>query len=209
LIRIRGSINFLLSWALCYDVQRQAAFKGLKLKPVKCFLVLLSEVFKRPDSSNNYAGIVLLIDELFIQFTYGLYFRIRLCELIMSAVQLEEFLKFGLAEQFVNLFIIDFIKLLVKFHELFVFLRNPLDFPFKSGTGIKHSLFKVKDEWLQLFVRSFNSCEISFNLFSEGSPFLMLFFDFIYYKDDLMFVLFGAAFHAIVRVGLVVRTTLL
>jgi hypothetical protein len=171
--------------------------------------VLLSEVQERLVSSNNDASTVLLKDQLFIQISNGLNLRIRLCEPIMSAVQLEEFLKLGLAEHFVNLFIIYFIKLLVKFHELFVFLRNPLDFSIKSGPGIKHGLFKVKYEWLQLFVGSFHSCEIIFNLFSESSPFLMLFFDFVYYKDDLMFVLFGAALHAIVGVGLVIRTTLL
>jgi hypothetical protein len=127
----------------------------------------------------------------------------------MSAVQLEEFLKLRLAEHFVNLFIIYFIKLLVKFHELFVFLRNPLNFPIKSGAGIKHGLFKVKDKWLQLFVGSFHSCKISFNLFSESSPLLMLFFDFVYYKDDVVSVFFCAALHAVVRMSLVVRTTLL
>ena len=63
----------------------------------------------------------------------------------MSAVQLEKFLKLGLAEHFVNLFIVDFIKLLVKFHKLAVPLRDPLDFPVKSGTGVKHSLFKIED----------------------------------------------------------------
>lgn len=101
----------------------------------------------------------------------------------MSTVQLEKFLKLGLAKHFVNLFIIDFIKLLVKFHKLSVFLRNPLDFPVKSGTGIEHSLFKIEDEWLQLFVGSFQSCEIRFYLFSEGCPFLMLFFDFTFSQN--------------------------
>ena len=125
----------------------------------------------------------------------------------MSAVQLEQFLKLGLAEHFVNLFIVDFIKLLVKLHKLPVLLRNPHDFSVNSGTWINHGLFKVKDEWVQLFVGSGHSCKISFYFFSEGSPFLMLFFDFVYDKDDLMFVFFGTALHAIVRMSLVVRAT--
>jgi hypothetical protein len=70
----------------------------------------------------------------------------------MDDVQLEKFLKLCLAEHFVNLFIIDFIKLLVKFHEMSIFLRNPLDFSVKSGAGIQHSLLKIENEWLQLFV---------------------------------------------------------
>ena len=118
-------------------------------------------------------------------------------------------MKLGLAEHFVNLLIINFIKLLVKFNELFVFLRNPLDLSVKSSAWVEHGLFKIKDEWLLLFVGDFHYCKFSFNLFSEGSPFLMLFFDFVYYKDDVVLVLFGAALNAVVRMSLVVSTTLL
>ncbi len=78
-------------------------------------------------------------------------------------------MKLSLAEHFVNFLIINFIKLLVKFHELLVLLRNPLDFPIKSSTRLEHSLFKIEDEWLQLLVGRFNSSEFSFNLFSESS----------------------------------------
>ena len=122
---------------------------------------------------------------------------------------MEQFLKLGLAEHFVNFFIVDFIKLLVKLHELPVLLRNPHNFSVNSGTWINHGLFKVKDEWVQLFVGSGHSCKISFYLFSEGSPFLMLFFDFVYYKDDMVLVFFGATLHAVVRMSLVVSATLL
>ena len=65
-------------------------------------------------------------------------------------------MKLGLAEHFVNLLIINFIKLLVKFNELFVFLRNPLYFSVKSSAWVEHGLFKIKDEWLQLFVGDFH-----------------------------------------------------
>ena len=118
-------------------------------------------------------------------------------------------MKLGLAEHFVNLLIINFIKLLVKFNELFVFLRNPLDLSVKSSAWVEHGLFKIKDEWLLLFVGDFHYFKFSFNLFSEGSPFLMLFFDFVYYKDDVVLVLFGAALNAVVRMSLVVSATLL
>ena len=37
----------------------------------------------------------------------------------------------------------------------------------------------------------------------------MLFFDFVYYKDDVVLVLFGAALHAVVWMSLVVRATFL
>jgi hypothetical protein len=116
-------------------------------------------------------------------------------------------LKLGLAEHFVNLLIINFIKLLVKFNELFVFLRNPLDLSVKSSAWVEHGLFKIKDEWLQLFVGDFHYCKFSFNLFSEGSPFLMLFFDFIDNKYHVVLVLFLAALHAVVGMSLVVSTT--
>ena len=95
------------------------------------------------------------------------------------------------------------------FHELLVLLRNPLDFSVKSSTGIDHSLFKIKDERLQLSVGSFDIFKFCFNLFSEGSPFLMLFFDFVYYKDDMILVFFGATLHTVVRMSLVVSATLL
>ena len=209
LIRILVCDNLLSNRVLDNHVLRQAALKGPKLKSVKCFLVLLSEVFKRFDSTNYDASLILLIEELFIQSIDRLNFRVRFGEPLMSAVQLEEFLKLGLAEHFVNLLIINFIKLLVKFHELLVLLRNPLDFSVKSSTGIDHSLFKIKDERLQLSVGSFDICEFCFNLFSEGSPFLMLFFDFVYYKDDMVLVFFGAALHAVVRMSVVFSATLL
>ena len=148
MIRILVWVKLVSDWLLGNHVLWQAALDRPKLKPVKCFLVLLSEVFKRPSSSNFDSSIILLIDELFIQFTDGWNFRVRFSELLMSAVQLEQFLKLGLAEHFVNLFIVDFIKLLVKLHEFPVLLRNPHDYSVKSGTWINHSLFKVKDEWV-------------------------------------------------------------
>ena len=118
-------------------------------------------------------------------------------------------MKLSLAEHFVNLLIINFIKLLVKFHILLVFLRNPHDFSVNSYAGLKHGLFKIKNQWLHLFVGRFDKGEFSFNLFSERSPFLMLFFDFIYNKDYMVLVFFRAALYAIVRMRLILRATLL
>jgi hypothetical protein len=71
MIRILVWVKLVSDWLLGNHVLWQAALDTPKLKPVKCFLVLLSKVFKRLGSSYYNASIILLIDELFIQLTDG------------------------------------------------------------------------------------------------------------------------------------------
>jgi hypothetical protein len=70
-------------------------------------------------------------------------------------------------------------------------------------------LLQIKDEWLQLFVGSFDKGEFSFNLFSQSSPFMMLFFNLVYNKDYMVLVFFRAALCTEEWMGLVVRATLI
>ena len=71
MIRILVWVKLVSDWLLGNHVLWQAALDRPKLKPVKCFLVLLSEVFKRLGSRYYNASSILLIYELLIQFTNG------------------------------------------------------------------------------------------------------------------------------------------
>lgn len=92
----------------------------------------------------------------------------------MSTVHLEKFFIVCLAEHILNLFLINFIDLLVQIHILVELLGNQNYFSLISSYRLLHGFFKIENEWFELFVIGFHNLEFISNFIPEACPILIL-----------------------------------